>query len=154
MLQTVASSENKPKTTIIPETNISSPRPDGKMPPAIELEYLSRLIFLIVMAEQTPAWLDDHVADCCKCKSSDERQQHLALCIQIPILTSMPNETGDVDNFPSSLTYPQLKDMFRQVNEADKQYDAKILNVLVDLSDHGMSINLVCKSKSHADECM
>lgn len=54
----------------IPETNARSPPPDGKMPPALELEYLSRIVFLVVPALQTPPWLEDHIAECFKCELS------------------------------------------------------------------------------------
>ncbi|CZT23959.1 uncharacterized protein RCC_09675 [Ramularia collo-cygni] len=96
----------------IPETNAFSPAPNGKMPPAVELEYLSRIVFLVVPASQTPPWLEDHIADCFK---------------------------SDVDNFPASATWEQMVDMFRKVNKADPHYDPQILNVLVDLNEHGKS---------------
>lgn len=44
---------------------------------------------------------------------------------------------ADIDNFPSSTTWEQMKDMFRKVNQADKHYDPQILNVSVDISEHG-----------------
>lgn len=55
------------RTMTIPETNAMSPAPNGTMPPALELEYLSRIVFLVVPANQTPAWLEDHIAECFKC---------------------------------------------------------------------------------------
>lgn len=54
-------------TMSMPETNKSSPPPDGSMSPALELEYLSRIVFLVVPAKKTPGWLEDHVAECFKC---------------------------------------------------------------------------------------
>lgn len=102
------------KTLTIPETNFLSPAPNGTMSPALELEYLSRIVFLVVPALQTPPWLEDHVAECFK---------------------------SDIDNFPSSTTWEQMKDMFVKVNKADKHYDPQILNVSIDLSEHGKLTN-------------
>lgn len=54
-------------------------------------------------------------------------------------LTIMLN-TADIDNFPSSARWEEMKDMFRKVNERDPHYDPRILNVLVDLSEHGKEV--------------
>ncbi|SMY28253.1 unnamed protein product [Zymoseptoria tritici ST99CH_1A5] len=95
---------------ILPEVHPDCPPPDGTMSPTVELEYLSRVVFLIVRGLDPPPWLEAHISDIFK---------------------------SEVDNFPSSMTWPQLREMFRIVNRAAKgTYRPIILNVLVDIHEH------------------
>lgn len=103
-------------STSIPVVNEFCPAPDGSLTTEEEIEYLTRVVFLITLMAPQPPWLAEHI-------SFDFR--------------------ADLDNFPASQTCDELAETFRYVHRETPGYVSEVVNLLVDLSERNTSADAV-----------